>query len=336
VDALWNLITLPALNLPAREASLALAVKVFRTGLLDDAGAGDIGWSLVPLGRLHGDAAAGALERAGVEVHLRAQATAIDVAPPGAHALGGAGHDGAPLEVVCGESRWPADAVVVAVPHEAAARLLPPSAVGDKQLLELGTSPIVDVHVVYDRPITGVSMAAALGSFVQWVFDRTAASGLEKGQYLAVSVSGAAGHLGRRPEELTKEATTALAGLFPAAAGAQVIDAFVSKERAATFRQAPGTRALRPGPRSAIPGLYLAGAWTDTGWPATMEGAVRSGLAAAACALAPGSGGGGVHTIAPGHTNAPGRANKPGDELPLSSPSTATSLVDPVTLEVRR
>jgi squalene-associated FAD-dependent desaturase len=330
VDALWNLITLPALNLPAREASLALAVKVFRTGLLDDAGAGDIGWSLVPLGQLHGDAAARALERARVEVRLRTQATAIEVAPPGASALGDAGHKGARLEVVCGETRWPAESVIVAVPHEAAARLLPPSAVGDKQLLELGTSPIVDVHVVYDRPVTGVSMAAALGSLVQWVFDRTAASGLEEGQYLAVSVSGATEHLGRRPEELTKEATAALATLFPAAAGARVVDAFVSKERAATFRQAPGTRALRLGPTSAVPGLYLAGAWTDTGWPATMEGAVRSGLAAAACALAPEPG------AAPVDTDEPGRAKEPGDELPLPRTSTPTSSVDPVTLEVRR
>jgi hydroxysqualene dehydroxylase len=332
VDALWNLITLAYLNLPAREASLALAVKVIRTGLLGDAAAGDVGWSLVPLSRLHGEAATRALERAEVEVHLRAQATAIEVASPDAGLRRGdaddgpeSGPQGAALQVVCGESRWPAESVVVAVPHEAAARLLPSSAVAGRPILELGSSPIVDVHVVYDRPVTGFPMAAALGSLVQWVFDRTDSSGLEDGQrqYLAISVSGASEHLGRSPGELVTEATGALARLLPAAAEARVVDAFVTKEPAATFRQVPGTRALRPGPMSAIPGLHLAGAWTDTGWPDTMEGAVRSGLSAAACALAPLRGA------------TPAWARAPAADALLSSSSNPTSLVDP-TLEVRQ
>lgn len=314
VEAVWNLITRAALTLPAEEASLALAVKVFRTGLLDDAGAGDIGWPVVPLGQLHGDAAARALERAGVEVHLRAQANAIELAP---------------LEVVGAGTRWPADAVVVSVPHQAAARLLPSSAVGGRALADLGTSPIVDVHVVYDRPVTTLPMAAALGSFVQFFFDRTASSGLEDGQYLAVSLSGAAEHLGRRPEALIKDATGALAELFPDAPEAQVVDAFVTKEPAATFRQAPGTRALRPGPVSALPGVFLAGAWTDTGWPDTMEGAVRSGQAAAACALAAQGGDPVKARTAPG--GEPVRSDGG-----LAHPSPSTSVIDPVTLEVRQ
>jgi squalene-associated FAD-dependent desaturase len=314
VDALWNLITLPALTLRADEASLALAVKVFRTGLLDDAGAGDIGWPLVPLGQLHGDAAARALERAGVEVHLRAQASAIEDAP---------------LHVVGAGARWPADAVIMAVPHEAAARVLPSSVVGGRALSDLGTSPILDVHVIYERPVTALPMAAALGSFVQFVFDRTASSGLEEGQYLAVSVSGAAEHLGRRPEDLIKDATDALAELFPAAGATRMVDAFVTKEPAATFRQAPGTRALRPGPRSALPGVYLAGAWTDTGWPATMEGAVRSGQTAAACALAA-QGSNPVEAV-----TAPGGESVQSDDG-LAQPGPPTSVIDPVTLEVRQ
>jgi uncharacterized protein with NAD-binding domain and iron-sulfur cluster len=79
--------------------------------------------------------------------------------------------------------------------------------------------------------------------------------------------------------------TTALAELFPEARRAKVIDAVVSREHAATFRAVPGTGALRPGPITRVPGLYLAGAWTDTRWPATMEGAVRSGTVAGSCAL---------------------------------------------------
>jgi squalene-associated FAD-dependent desaturase len=320
VDRLWDLIALPALNLPAREASLGLAAKVFRTGLLDEADAGDIGWSLVPLGQLHGDAAWRALAEAGVEVRLRARASAVDLGPAGSG-----------LEVVCDGYRLPAGAVISAVPHDAAARLLPPEAAGNRPLGELGTSPIVDVHVVYDRRVTELPMAAALGSAVQWVFDRTASSGLEAGQYLAVSVSGAARQLGRSPEELIREATMALAELFPKAAGARVHDAFVTKEPAATFRQAPGTRALRPGPRAGVAGLYLAGAWTDTGWPATMEGAVRSGQAAAACAMARLSGAGTATSgTAPGAEVSPPNAA----ERRSTVPTVRTSNLVPLTSEV--
>jgi uncharacterized protein with NAD-binding domain and iron-sulfur cluster len=68
---------------------------------------------------------------------------------------------------------------------------------------------------------------------------------------------------------------------MPAAGQAEVKAFFVTREHAATFRAGPGARAWRPGPRTELPGLVLAGCWTDTGWPATMEGAVRSGHAAA-------------------------------------------------------
>jgi uncharacterized protein with NAD-binding domain and iron-sulfur cluster len=87
-------------------------------------------------------------------------------------------------------------------------------------------------------------------------------------------------------DELRSRYVAALAALLPAARGANVEQFFVTREHAATFRAAPGARALRPGPRTGHPALFLAGAWTDTGWPATMEGAVRSGATAAGEALA--------------------------------------------------
>jgi hydroxysqualene dehydroxylase len=117
------------------------------------------------------------------------------------------------------------------------------------------------------------------------VFDRTESSGLEPGsrsaQYLAVSMSAADDLLARHPEELVRWTCTELSRLLPEVARAILLDGLVTKERAATFRASPGTAGLRPGPRSLRPRLSLAGAWTDTGWPATMEGAVRSGRAAA-------------------------------------------------------
>jgi squalene-associated FAD-dependent desaturase len=273
VEGLWDLITLPTVNLPAREASLALAAKVFQTGLLERADAADVGYARVPLQRLHGDAAARALAAAGVRVHEKARVGAVRAAASG-------------VAVSWAGGTLDADAAVVAVPHEDAVELLPDGALPDGvDPLRLGVSPIVNLHVVYDRRVTSHAFAAGAGSPVQWVFDRTASSGLPEGQCLAVSLSGADAYIGRSVEELRAEFVPALAALLPGARGAEVVSFFVTREPRATFRGVPGTAAHRPGPVTRVPGLYLAGAWTDTGWPATMEGAVRSGRAAARAAL---------------------------------------------------
>jgi squalene-associated FAD-dependent desaturase len=255
VEALWNLITLPAVNLPADEASLALGAMVFKVGLLDEASAGDLGSAAVPLQHLHGDAAERVLSAAGVDVRPKTRVRSLD-------------------EVA-------GDAVVLAVPHDEAASLVPRL----EYVRGLGFSPILNVHVVYDRRVTEHHFAAGIGSPVQFVFDRTASSGLERGQYLAISVSGASAYGERTQEEIRAEFLPALAELFPWARQARVERFFVTREPEATFRGVPGTRVLRPG-TTAVDGVFLAGAWTDTGWPATMEGAVRSGLAAARAALA--------------------------------------------------
>jgi len=134
------------------------------------------------------------------------------------------------------------------------------------------------VHVVYDRRVTRLPFAAAVDSPVQWVFDRTGPSGLRDGQYLAISLSAADAYADVPAAALREQFLPALAELFPAAAQARVADCFVTRERRATMRQVPGVGRLRPGAATATAGLALAGAWTDTGWPDTMEGAVRSGL----------------------------------------------------------
>jgi uncharacterized protein with NAD-binding domain and iron-sulfur cluster len=175
-----------------------------------------------------------------------------------------------------------ADGVILAVPAGPAARLAGAAGVaGAARWDDLGTSPIVNVHAVYDRQVTELPFAAAVGSPVQWVFDKTATSGLPTGQYLAISLSAADSYVDVPTAALRERFLPALEELFPAAAGARVTDFFVTRERRATFRQAPGCGALRPGAATSLPGLLLAGAWTDTGWPDTMEGAVRSGRTAA-------------------------------------------------------
>lgn len=276
IEALWDLITLPTVNLPAAEASLALAAKVFQTGLLERADAADVGYARVPLQQLHGDAAARALAAVGVETHLRAKVGSV----------------GTGTSVSWSGGSLDADAVILTVPHDEVGELLPPGALASGvEPARLGVSPILNLHIGYDRPVTDLPFVAGVGSPVQWVFDRTASSGLERGQLLAVSLSGASAYHDRTVDELRAEFVPALADLFPAARGAEVASFFVTREPRATFRGVPGTAVHRPGPVTHAPGLYLAGSWTDTGWPATMEGAVRSGLAAAREAL-------GAHSLA--------------------------------------
>jgi uncharacterized protein with NAD-binding domain and iron-sulfur cluster len=144
----------------------------------------------------------------------------------------------------------------------------------------------VNLHVHYDRRVLEEPLAAALDSPVQWMFDRTGASGAHEGQLVAISLSHAVDEIGASVAELRGRFLPALERLLPAARGAEVLDFAVTHEPRATFRAAPGTAKLRPGSRTPVSGIYLAGSWTSTGWPATMESAVRSGLAAAELTLA--------------------------------------------------
>jgi squalene-associated FAD-dependent desaturase len=275
VDALWGLIVRPTLNLDPADASLAQAAQVFQVGLLRDRSAGDIGYARAPLSEIHDVAARRTLARAGVEVRLRHGATTIV-------------HTDLGFEIeISGAPTLSADAVVMAVPPDRASRLLPAGAGIDRcQLAKLGRSPIVNVHVIYDRRVMKLPFAAGVGTPVQWIFDRTESSRIDGGQYLVVSLSAADEELEMTTDELRERYLPALAELLPPAADASVEAFFVTREHSATFRAAPGSRALRPRALTPLSGLVLAGSWTDTGWPATMEGAVRSGRAAAKAAMA--------------------------------------------------
>jgi squalene-associated FAD-dependent desaturase len=279
VEALWDLVGVATLNATAADASLGLAAMVFKTGLLSDPAAADIGWASAPLGDLHDGRARAALDAAGVRVLLRSRATAI-TADGGLRQVG--------VETGPGRTeQLAADTVVLAVPQREAHGLLPDGAVKDpEKLLRIGTAPILNVHVIYDRQVLDRPFVAALGSPVQWVFDRTTSSGLTGGgQYVALSQSAAQDEIDLPVAELRDRYLPELARLLPAARGAEVRDFFVTRERTATFAPTPGVGALRPGPVTQDPALFLAGAWTATGWPATMESAVRSGLQASREAL---------------------------------------------------
>ncbi|MET7384088.1 hydroxysqualene dehydroxylase HpnE [Streptomyces sp. NPDC005529] len=274
VEALWDLVGVATLNAVAGDCSLALAAMVFKTGLLSDPGAADIGWARVPLGELHDTLARKALDSAGVRTEIRTRVTSVSPYENGRWSV-----------QVPGE-RIDADAVVLAVPQREAHDLLPEGALdAPERLLDIGTAPILNIHVVYDRTVLTAPFFAALGSPVQWVFDRTEASGLREGQYLALSQSAAQDEIDEPVSALRERYLPELERLLPGARGAEVKDFFVTRERTATFAPDPGVGRLRPGARTKAPGLYLAGAWTATGWPATMESAVRSGVGAADAAL---------------------------------------------------
>jgi squalene-associated FAD-dependent desaturase len=274
IGRFWDLFTRATINLRPRDASLALAVKVFQTGLLTDPHAGEIGISKVPLTQLHAEPAARELAKLGAEIHTRAPVEAVECGPRGEASLRSR------------DRSFPFDAIVVATPHDAAAEILPEEAKVDREALRgLGKSPIVNLHIVYDRVVMNEPFAAGVETPMQWIFDHTAAAGLTGGQCLTVSLSVADAYVGASRDELRAQFEPALQQLFPAARNAQVLAFFATCERAATFRGAPGTAAKRPKPETGVRSIHLAGAWTDTGWPATMEGAVRSGNNAARTAL---------------------------------------------------
>ena len=258
IDRFWDVFMRPALNLKSDDASAALALFTVQTALLAGRGASDLLLPVAPLGGMHGDAAGEALEDAGAEVRLRARAASLD---------GGA--------VILAEGeRVEADAVVVALPPAESAQLL-----GEPEP-DLGESPIVSVHLLIDRQILRFPLAALLGSPAQWVFDRGRLTRHvpSPGQYLTVVASGVpelAETRGRDLVELVADDLTSRLGR------AEVLWSRVSREPAATFAGRPGTAALRLPAETGRPGVLRAGAWTATGWPATMESAVRSGHRAA-------------------------------------------------------
>ncbi len=278
IEAVWDLFTVAACNAGADEVSLAVAARVLIRALLTTADAADIAVPTAPLAALHVDPAVHALRAAGARVLRRTPVRAVLSGPDG-------------LLVRTDDGDIAAAGVVCAVPAHTARALLPEQV----DLADgLEYAPIVNVHVVYDRTVTADPFLATVGSDAQWVFDRTTPSGLAathpRAQYLAVSLSAAGRWIGVPADELVDRFVGELARLLPGAAHATVLDAFVTRERRATFVAAPGAGALRPPARTAVRGLVLAGAWTATGLPDTMEGAVVSGHAAAGQLLGDGGG----------------------------------------------
>jgi squalene-associated FAD-dependent desaturase len=243
IDRFWDVFIRPALNLRTDEADAGAAVFTVLTAMRSGRRASDVILPAAPLGDMHGGAARGALEEAGADLHTDARVADLD-------------------EVE-------ADAIVLAVPPEEAGRLL-------DQDWSFEPSPIVSVHLLFDRRLLD-EHAALLGSPVHWIFDRGRLTGHEpeRGQYLTVISSGVPELMELRGRDLLDVIVREVRERF---GEAEVLWSRVSREPEATIALRPGV--VRPAPGLVRERVALAGAWTDTGWPATMEGAVRSGRAA--------------------------------------------------------
>jgi squalene-associated FAD-dependent desaturase len=247
IDSFWDVFVRPALNLRTDEVSAEWGVFTVRTSLLASHEASDVILPTRPLGWMHGDAAGHALEAAGATVRMGERIVSLD-----------------DLE---------ADAIVVATPPDEAARLRGEPDPG------LEHSPIVSVHLLFDRRLLAHPIAALLGTDAHWIFDRGALTEHDPGegrQYLTVVSSGVPGLMERRGRELVD----LIAGqLIERLGPAELVWSRVSREPVATLALRPGV--VRPSADTGRPNVVRAGAWVETGWPATMEGAVRSGIAAA-------------------------------------------------------
>lgn len=276
IAALWELITLPILNDTIDAASAYMGIMAFQDSLLAGKGMADLGYSRVGLSTLVSNGARRYIESRGGRLLMGRRVNDLHVT------------NGRVTGVRVGEETIDADAVISAVPWDGLERLLTgedaatPLSVSPPQL---EWAPIVGLHIGYDRPVMDEPFLTVLDSPVQWIFNRSLMQeSADSSSRLLVSISAAWHEAGMSEEELRDLAEAELRPVLPETRNASMTFFRVVKQPQATFRCLPGIQARRPTQTTAVPGLFLAGDWTQTGWPATMESAVRSGNLAAAAA----------------------------------------------------
>jgi len=270
IERFWEPLVRPALNVPVARANTPLTAFFLERALWGGRKGGALWLPATGLSDAVGRPALRTLRESEVDVRLATRAR--EIAVPSGRVEG--------VELTDGET-IPTGRVVAAVPPHALGPLLGNHASPPGFLL--GASPIVNVYLWYDRPVLPVPYAGTFGGPLQWVFDRTRLLGREAagGECLGVSLSAADDAIEAPREELADRIDAAVERFLPARGPARRLAATVVKEPRATFLAGPNLAGRRSGPLGPVPGLVLAGDWTDTGWPATMEGAVRSGEAAA-------------------------------------------------------
>ncbi|HET7108734.1 MAG TPA: hydroxysqualene dehydroxylase HpnE [Candidatus Acidoferrum sp.] len=283
IERFWRVVLVSALDEELDRTDARFGVDVFWKGFLSNRTGYRMGVPSVPLAELY-DGCKTEIEKRGGEVNLRMPVRTIQIENG---AVAGVGFDGGRQET--------ADAYIFALPHPAMAELaseemkrLEPRL---GELEKIGVAPITGVHFWFDREVMKEPFVTLLDTTTQWIFNKTAlyggpngASG-EKGQYLQLVISASYDLLQKPRQEIIDLCLKEVHQALPAARAAKLLKATVIKEAAATFSPQPGVDRWRPPQETRIRGMFLAGDWTATGWPATMEGAVRSGYLAAEAVL---------------------------------------------------
>ncbi len=282
IDRFWKVVLVSALNEDLDRTSVRYAAQVFRESFLKSAEAGKMGVPMVPLTELYRQAVDYIQERGG-EVHLR---TSIDSFSA----------DYAGIKLQSGAREFHSDYLLLAVPYHALARMLPAqngSAPVRQQLVSMlerfESSPITGIHLWFDREITELEHAVLLDRTIQWMFHKSKLQNrtqrgrapVEAGSYVELVVSASKSLVDKSRQEIIDLAMKELAEFFPKVKEARLLKATVIKEIHATYSAQPLSDQYRPASQTEWPRVFLAGDWTSTGWPATMEGAVRSGYKAA-------------------------------------------------------
>jgi len=290
ISRFWRAVLVSALSEGLDSIDARYGLDVFwKTVLLNRTGY-RMGVPVIPLAELY-DGCKAEIERRGGEVALRSPVRGLKI-------------ESGQLAGLCFDDNREesADVYIFAIPHTALAELLPESIKqSDPSLANLGKikdAPITGVHFWFDRPVMDEPFLTLLDTTTQWIFNKSLLYGdlapatnaqgerISGGEYLQLVISASYDLLSKSRQEIIDLCLSEVRSALPAARKAELLKATVIKEAAATFSPQPGVDQWRPKQQTALRGLFLAGDWTDTGWPATMEGAVRSGYLAAEAVLA--------------------------------------------------
>jgi squalene-associated FAD-dependent desaturase len=285
ISRFWRVVLVSALSEELDHIDARYGIDVFWKAVLSNKTGYRMGVPAVALGDLY-EGCRASIEEKGGEVIFRSPLRGIRI------------ENGKLMAALFDEGREEtADAFVLALPHLALSELLPESlkradtALGN--LDKIIDAPITGVHFWFDRQVMTEPFITLLDTTTQWIFNKTAlyarANGAaptrDKGQYLQLVISASYDLLEKPRQEIIDLCLKEVRHALPAAREANLLKSTVIKEAAATFSPQPGVDRWRPIQQTSIGGLFLAGDWTATGWPATMEGAVRSGYLAAEAVL---------------------------------------------------
>jgi zeta-carotene desaturase len=258
IERFWRQILVSTINEELPRMAASHGFQVFHLGFLAQKDAYEVGVPAVPLARLYGRETWNKLGQ--VDLRMRAPVEKMVI------------ENGVVDHVLAGGEQLRADHYICALPFERVKSVIPDLPI---DLTAFEHSPITGIHLWFDRPITDLPQATLLDRTIQWMFNKG------EGRYIQLVVS-ASRSLETMPRaDVIALALRELADFFPAVKEAKLEKSHVVKEIRATFSASPGLESRRPLSRTSIPNLFLAGDWTRSGWPATMEGAVRSGYLAA-------------------------------------------------------